>query len=280
MNAQQHLNYNRIATAIDFIKDNFKAQPGLEEIAAAVHLSPFHFQRLFAEWAGTTPKKFLQYISLEHAKLLLKEAGSTLFNTALETGFSSTSRLHDLFVNIEGMSPAEYKNGGQNLSINYQFGESPFGNIIVASTPKGICYLAFTEEESAALNGLKAAFSNAGIQEKKDALQAEALIFFQHKGRDLPQLKLHLKGTLFQLKVWQALLQIPAGRLSSYGVVATQIGQPTASRAVGTAIGSNPVAFLIPCHRVIQSAGGLGGYRWGTTRKTALIGWESALVNG
>ena len=280
MNTQQHLNYNRIATAIDFIKANFKSQPRLEEIAAAVHLSPFHFQRLFAEWAGTTPKKFLQYISLEHAKLLLKEAGATLFNTALETGLSSTSRLHDLFLNIEGMSPAEYKNGGQNLTINYQFGESPFGTLIVASTPRGICYMAFAETESAALASLKNAFPNAGVQEKKGVLQTEALFFFQRNGRDLPQLKLHLKGTPFQLKVWETLLKIPSGRLSTYGTIATQMGQPTASRAVGTAIGSNPVAFLIPCHRVIQSSGALGGYRWGTTRKTALIGWESAGVNG
>ncbi len=280
MNTQQHLDYNRIAAAIDFIKANFKAQPGLEEIAAAVHLSPFHFQRLFAEWAGTTPKKFLQYISLAHAKSLLKEEGATLFDATFETGLSSTSRLHNLFVNIEGMSPAEYKNGGQNLAITFQFAGSPLGNIIVASTPKGICHLAFAEEKAAAFAGLKAAFPNASFTEDENAAQAAALLLFEKDKFNLTQLKLHLKGTPFQLKVWEALLKIPAGRLSTYGAVAAQIEQPTASRAVGTAIGSNPVAFLIPCHRVIQSAGGLGGYRWGTTRKTALIGWESAALNG
>lgn len=276
MNEQQLLNYNRVAAAIDFIKDNFRAQPGLDQIAAAVNLSPFHFQRLFAEWAGTTPKKFLQYISLAHAKRLLKEEGNTLFNTTLETGFSSPSRLHDLFINLEGMSPADFKNGGKNLIVNYQFGGSRFGNIIVASTAKGICYLAFAESKAAAFLELKAAFPNACFKEQTDAFQSAALHFFESAGSTLPQLKLHLKGTPFQLKVWEALLKIPAGRLSTYGAVAARIGQPTGSRAVGTAIGSNPVAFLIPCHRVIQSAGGLGGYRWGTTRKTALIGWESA----
>jgi AraC family transcriptional regulator of adaptative response/methylated-DNA-[protein]-cysteine methyltransferase len=204
-------------------------------------------------------------------------AGATLFDTTLETGFSSTSRLHDLFVNIEGMSPAEYKNGGQNLSISYQFTGSRFGNILIASTPKGICYLAFAEEKGGALADLKRAFPNAGMEEKSNVAQTAALHFFEQHNGDLPQLRLHLKATPFQLKVWEALLRIPAGRLSTYGAVAAHIGQPTASRAVGTAIGSNPVAFLIPCHRVIQSAGGLGGYRWGTTRKTALIGWEGAI---
>ncbi len=276
----QRLNYNRIATAIDFIKSHIKSRPGLEEIAAAVQLSPLHFQHLLAEWAGTTPEKFLQYTSLAHAKSLLKAEAVTLFDAPAETaGSSGTPPLHNRFLKIEGRSPAAYKNGGQKETIHYRFAESPFGEIIVASTPEGICHLAFEAEKPQALAGLQAAFPNAVLQEKPDALQEAALLFFGRDWSGLPQLKLHLKGTPFQLKVWELLLQIPAGSCSTYGAIAAQLGQPAASRAVGTAIGSNPVAFLVPCHRVIQSAGGLGGYRWGTTRKTALLGWESARSN-
>lgn len=276
MDPQSQLNYDRIAAAIDYIRRHFKEQPGLEEIAAQVHLSPFHFQRLFHEWAGTSPKKFLQYISLDHAKQLLKEKGYTLFDTAFETGLSGTSRLHDLFVNIEGMTPAEYKNGGEKLQINYSFAESPFGNLIVASTARGVCHLAFQEDEGQAFQDLMALFPNAQYKRNLDMLQQHALFLFQHDWSKLSEVKLHLKGTEFQLKVWEALLHIPMGKLSTYGEVAIHLGNPNASRAVGTAIGSNPVAFLIPCHRVIQSTGMLGGYRWGETRKTAIIGWEGA----
>lgn len=276
MNEQQQLNYNRIAKAIDYIKENFKEQPNLDEVASKVHLSPFHFQRLFSEWAGTTPKKFLQYISIEHAKKMLQEEQASLFDTAFKTGLSGTGRLHDLFVSIEGMTPAEYKNGGKNLSVNYSFAESPFGNLIVASTPKGVCHMAFDDDKEKALNNLKAKFPNAVFQRKSDLSQQNALFIFQNDWSKLNEIKLHLKGTDFQLKVWETLLKIPMGQLSTYGDIAEQIGNPKASRAVGTAIGSNPVAFLIPCHRVIQSSGNIGGYMWGDTRKIAIIGWESA----
>lgn len=276
MNGQQQINYNRIAEAIEYIKTNFKDQPNLDEVAEQVHLSPFHFQRLFSEWAGTTPKKFLQYTSIEHAKKLLKDQQATLFDTAFETGLSGTGRLHDLFVNIEGMTPAEYKNGARNLFINYSFAESPFGNLIVASTPKGVCYMAFDDDEANALNDLKQKFRNATFQRKLDLMQQNALFIFQNDWNKLPEIKLHLKGTEFQLKVWETLLKIPMGKLSTYGSIAQKIGKTNASRAVGTATGSNPVAFLIPCHRVIQSSGNIGGYMWGNTRKTAIIGWESA----
>lgn len=276
MNEQQQLNYNRIAEAIAYIKNNFKKQPNLDEVAEQVHLSPFHFQRLFSEWAGTTPKKFLQYISIEHAKKLLTDKQATLFDTAFETGLSGTGRLHDLFVNIEGMTPAEYKNGGNNLSINYSFAESPFGNLTVASTAKGICHMAFNNDDTKALTNLKQKFPNATFQKKIDLIQQNALFVFQNDWSKLPEIKLHLKGTEFQLKVWETLLKIPMGQLSTYGNIAEQIGNANASRAVGTAIGNNPVAFLIPCHRVIQSSGNIGGYMWGETRKTAIIGWESA----
>lgn len=279
MNEQQQLNYNRIAEAIDYIKENFKGQPNLDEVAEQVHLSPFHFQRLFSEWAGTTPKKFLQYISIENAKKLLTDQQATLFDTAFETGLSGTSRLHDLFVNIEGMTPAEFKNGGKNLFINYSFAESPFGNLIVASTQKGVCYMAFNDDEINALHDLKQKFPNAVFQRKLDLIQQNALFIFQNDWSKLSEIKLHLKGTDFQLKVWETLLKIPMGQLSTYGNIAEQIGNANASRAVGTAIGNNPVAFLIPCHRVIQSSGSFGGYMWGNTRKTAIIGWESAKTN-
>lgn len=276
MSTQKEINYNRIAQAIDYIKKNFKEQPSLDEVAANLHVSPFHFQRIFSEWAGTSPKKFLQYVSIEHAKKLLAENDATLFDAAYETGLSGTSRLHDLFINIEGMTPAEYKNGGRNLTINYSFAESPFGNMIVASTQKGICYMAFNEDEKNALTDLKSKFPNALFHQKLDLIQQNALFIFQHDWNKLNQIKLHLKGTEFQLKVWETLLKVPMGQLATYGAIAQKIRKPNASRAVGTAIGSNPVAFLIPCHRVIQSSGNFGGYMWGNTRKTAIIGWEGA----
>ncbi|ARS38573.1 cysteine methyltransferase [Sphingobacteriaceae bacterium GW460-11-11-14-LB5] len=278
MKAQEEINFNRIAEAINYIKANFKTQPGLEEIAEKVNLSPFHFQRLFSEWAGTTPKRFLQYISIGYAKEMLKE-NQSLFDTALETGLSGTSRLHDLFVNIEGMTPGEYKNGGENLHINYSFAESPFGNIIVASTSKGICHIAFYDDEKIALANLQRQFPSAQYQQILDKEQQNALYIFSHDWSKLHQIKLHLKGTDFQLKVWEALLKIPMGKLATYGNIAKQLHNPNASRAVGTAIGDNPVAFLIPCHRVIQSSGALGGYHWGLNRKTAMIGWEAAKTN-
>ena len=276
MNESQSINYQRIAEAITFIQANFKRQPSLEEIAEQVHLSPFHFQRMFSEWAGVSPKKFMQFISVEYAKQLLKGKEATLFEAAQETGLSGTGRLHDLFVRIEGMTPGEYKNGGENLQINYSFAESPFGEIIVASTSKGICHLAFFSDQKEGESVLKARFPNAAYHLLVDSIQQEALFIFKHDWSKLNQIKLHLQGTQFQLKVWDALLKIPMGNLTTYGCIASEIEKPQASRAIGTAIGSNPVAFLIPCHRVIQSSGKIGGYMWGNTRKSAIIGWEAS----
>lgn len=278
MSTQNQIDYERIAKAIDYIRNNFRLQPGLEEVAEEISLSPAHFQKMFSDWAGTSPKKFLQFISLEHAKNLLKEEKASLFDTTYETGFSSTSRLHDLFVKIEGMSPAEYKNGGRSLLINYSFSGTPFGNVIAASTEKGICYLAFENDQIKALGDLQAKFPNASFFERQDGFQQDALSIFSKDWSELKTIKLHLKGTDFQLKVWESLLTIPMGKLSTYGQLAGQIGHAKASRAVGTAIGSNPVAFLIPCHRVIQSSGKLGGYMWGTERKQLMIGWESSKI--
>jgi AraC family transcriptional regulator of adaptative response/methylated-DNA-[protein]-cysteine methyltransferase len=279
MNQQEHINFNRIAEAIEYLTQNFKTQPTLEEVAQKVYLSPFHFQRLFSDWAGVSPKKFLQFLTVDYAKGLLKANGATLFDAAFETGLSGTGRLHDLFVRIEGMTPGEYKNGGAALSINYSFAESPFGNILVASTQKGICHMAFADDEQKAFQELQQQFPNATYKQVVDLIQQNALYIFTQDWTRLEQVKLHLKGTDFQLKVWETLLRIPVGGLSTYRAVAQKINNPNALRAVGSAIGQNPVAFLIPCHRVIQSAGTFGNYHWGPVRKTAMIGWEAAKIS-
>lgn len=278
MATTEQINYSRIASAIEFIRTNFKDQPNLDKIAESVNLSPYHFQRLFSEWAGVSPKKFLQYISVEYAKEILKEKQATLFDAAYELGLSGTSRLHDLFVQIEGMTPGEFKNGGARLEINYSYATSPFGKILVASTTKGICYMTFADEEPAGIRELLNLFPNAAFTESLDITQQNALEIFTHDWNNLNQIKLHLKGTEFQIKVWETLLKIPLGELTSYGAIANKIFRPGASRAIGNAIGSNPVAFLIPCHRVIQSGGSLGGYMWGPARKSAIIGWEAARI--
>jgi AraC family transcriptional regulator of adaptative response/methylated-DNA-[protein]-cysteine methyltransferase len=281
METQQELNYQRVAEAIDFYRDRFREQPSLEAAAAHIHLSPFHFQRLFREWAGVTPKQFLQYISLEHAKGLLREPGATLFDTAFDTGLSGTGRLHDLFMKVEGMTPGEYKNGGKALTIHFSFAESPFGTIIVASTPKGICYMAFADRgHDTAYAELLMQFPQATYIQLTDKIQQEALYIFTRDWSRLGEIKLHLKGTPFQLKVWETLLKIPLGGLASYAGIAAGIGQVGAARAVGSAVADNPVAFLIPCHRVIQSGGEVGNYHWGSTRKVAMIGWEAARAGG
>jgi AraC family transcriptional regulator, regulatory protein of adaptative response / methylated-DNA-[protein]-cysteine methyltransferase len=276
MKEQETINYERIAEAISFIVENFKKQPELDEVARKIHLSPFHFQRLFTQWAGVSPKKFIQYLSVEHAKKLLQDGQSTVFDAAYETGLSGTGRLHDLFVKIEGMTPGEYRNGGEKLAINFSHAQSPFGNILVASTAKGICYMAFADNGETALGELKTKFPNAQYTQVLDMIQQNALYIFLNDWSRISEIKLHLKGTAFQLKVWETLLKIPAGGLSTYSGIATHINNPGASRAVGSAIGSNPVAFLIPCHRVIQSSGIFGQYHWGSTRKAAMIGWEAA----
>lgn len=273
------INYQRIAQAITYIQQHFREQPDLDDVARQIHLSPFHFQRLFSEWAGISPKKFLQYISVEHAKQILRQSGATLADAAYQTGLSGTGRLHDLFVNIEAMTPGEFKNQGKSLTIRYSYAVSPFGKLIIASTAKGICYMAFCDEAGNDLEIVRAHFPNAFLEHGSTEYHQQALAPFGQTKTDLPRIKLHLKGTAFQLKVWDALLKIPKGNLTTYGAIAHALESPGASRAVGTAIGSNPVAFLIPCHRVIQSTGNFGGYMWGPVRKTAIIGWEAAQIN-
>lgn len=270
--------YERIEQAILYLKEHFREQPGLEEVAKQVYLSPFHFQRLFSEWAGVSPKKFLQYISVEHAKDLLRKNAS-LADTSFETGLSGTSRLHDLFISIEGMTPGEYKRGGGQLEINYSFAETPFGDIVIASTKKGICHLSFINDRKENMELLRAGFPNAQFRQMTDILQQDALKFFSGSWDDLGKVKLHLKGTPFQVKIWQTLLRIPFGGLSTYSGIAESIGHGKAARAVGAAVAANPVAYLIPCHRVIRATGVIGEYHWGTGRKTAMLGWESAKLS-
>jgi AraC family transcriptional regulator, regulatory protein of adaptative response / methylated-DNA-[protein]-cysteine methyltransferase len=269
--------YERISKAIYYLAENFKEQPELEKIAEHIGLSPFHFQKLFKDWAGVSPKKFLQYISVEHARKLLSDDHS-LAETSYQTGLSGTSRLHDLFITIEGMTPGEYKNGGQGLTISWEIYESPFGEMIIGSTAKGICSMSFSDNADAEISSLKNKFSSAHFQRTHHPHHSAALKVFSDDPNELSKIKLHLKGTPFQLRVWEALLKIPSGRLTTYAGLAEKTGNPKAARAVGSAVGDNPVAYLIPCHRVIRSSGIIGEYHWGSVRKTAIIGRESAKV--
>jgi len=271
--------YETIEKAIIYLTEHFKEQPDLEAIASSINLSPHHFQRLFTEWVGISPKKFGQYLTLTYAKSLLRDSKQNLFDTAYNTGLSGTGRLHDLFISIEAMTPAEYKNGGKGLSIDYNYQQSQFGEFILASTSIGICHLAFCPVRDQGLSVLKEKFPNAHFSE--DLNKAHVLLknrFIRENKSDDPII-LHLKGTPFQLKVWEALLNIESGQVRNYSQLANDIGQDKAARAVGSAIGANPVAYLIPCHRVIRATGVLGDYHWGPTRKLAMIGWEAARLN-
>lgn len=269
------LNYQRIEKAISYLHEKFREQPSLEDVAAHVNLSPSHFQRLFREWAGVSPKKFLQYISAEHAKgLLLNQL--TLEEVSHETGLSSSSRLHDLFLSIEAMTPGEFKNGGEDVVICTSNQSTPYGEVMVASTQKGICRLIFVDDDEEPSNILKAEFPNATIHQKEEKSHLRAAAFFNMDQSGPEKQRLHLKGTPFQLKIWSALLSIPSGNLATYTSIAEKAGNPRASRAAGSAIGQNPVAYLIPCHRVIRSTGVIGNYRWGSNRKRAMIGREAA----
>lgn len=269
--------YDRIAKAISFISDRVYCQPTLNEVAAHVHLSPFHFQRLFSRWAGVTPKRFLQVLTLAHAKQLLKES-KPILEVSDSLGLSSGSRLYDHFVHLEAVTPGEYKKGGVDLTIEYAVHDTPFGDAFIAVTPRGICHLAFMTDEGVDehLVDLSKTWPHAEIYENHNStLGAIKSMFGQKVALERP-LSLYVSGTNFQISVWKALLQIPQGLVASYGQVAAAIGRPQAARAVGLAVGANPVAFLIPCHRVIQQNGKLGGYRWGKTRKQALYAWEMA----
>lgn len=267
--------YERIAKAIAFIREHHLEQPSLSVIAQHVNLSEYHFQRLFTQWAGISPKRFLQYLTLEYAKSRITETQSLLELTA-ESGLSSPGRLHDLFVTLEAMSPGEYQAGGAGLQICYGIHETPFGFCLIALTPRGICNVNFLEnpDEESAVKQLQSDWPHAAMMRNQLATKEVRDRIF---GTVLPQpLTLHLKGTNFQIQVWQALLKIPPGGLTTYQRLATSLGKPTAARAIGNAVGKNPVGYLIPCHRVIRGSGAMGGYRWGINRKVMLLGWEAA----
>ncbi|MCA9919644.1 MAG: methylated-DNA--[protein]-cysteine S-methyltransferase [Anaerolineales bacterium] len=270
--------YGRIEAAILYLEQNFQNQPTLAEIAAHVGLSEYHFQRLFSRWAGTSPKRFLQFLTIQHAKKLLVDS-QTILDATYEAGLSSPSRLHDLFVTHEAITPGEFKQKGAGLTIQYGFHSSPFGDCLIALTERGICGLQFVADgdRAATLAALKASWPQAEFVADDGATRPFINpIFNLSEAEERPSLPLYLKGTNFQIQVWQALLKIPVGTAVSYGTVAQLIGNPKASRAVGSATGSNPIGYLIPCHRVIRQAGQLGDYRWGSSRKKAILGWESA----
>lgn len=268
--------YDRIARAMAYLVDHAPEQPGLEEVAAHVHLSPFHFQRLFCRWAGTTPKRFLQVLTLERGKTLLAQSRS-LLDASLELGLSSSSRLHDHFVQLEAVTPGEYKSQGKQLEIEYGVHPSPLGPMFVAVTPRGVCRAEFMDFQNldTLLASLQRAWPLSVIRENPEAPRRviEAL-FGGDAGSVHRPLSLHVGGTNFQIAVWRALLHIPPGALASYAQIARALDAPNSARAVGNAIGANPVALLIPCHRVIQQSGALGGYRWGTGKKLMAQTWE------
>jgi AraC family transcriptional regulator, regulatory protein of adaptative response / methylated-DNA-[protein]-cysteine methyltransferase len=273
-----NLDYRRIEKAITYLEEHALEQPSLDEVAEHIGLSSYHFQRLFKSWAGVSPKRFLQYLTIENAKKLLRDSVSVL-DAALDVGLSGPGRLHDLFVSVEAMTPGEFKAQGKDLIISYGFHGTPFGECLLAVTPRGICHLSFVDPETRALalGELRATWQDSTFVEDQSAgREIIKQIFGQTRSKDQTPLKVLLKGTNFQIKVWEALLKIPDGTAVSYGSLAKAVGRPKAHRAVGTASGHNPVGYLIPCHRVLRANGDIGGYHWGTARKRAILAREVA----
>ena len=269
--------YQLVEQAIRFLDRNAGRQPELREIAASVGLSEFHFQRLFQRWAGVSPKRFLQFQTAQEAKRILRESGD-LLDASFHAGLSGPGRLHDLMVNVEAMTPGEYKRRGAGLEISWGMHASPFGDCLLGLTPRGVCALEFLqpETEGEALERLGSLWENAQLVHAPQLTAPVAeRIFGPHTQRQAP-LAVLVKGTNFQIKVWEALLRIPAGRLATYGALAQGLGQPRAARAVGSAIAANPIAYLIPCHRVIRNTGAFGDYRWGALRKRVMLTAELA----
>lgn len=268
--------YERVAEAIAFLREHYPEQPDLATVAQHVHLSEYHFQRLFTRWAGISPKRFVQYLTVEYAKDQIQRSRN-LMDLSLQAGLSGPSRLHDLFVTLEAVSPGEYKAGGAGLEVRYGIQATPFGRSLIGTTSRGLCYFQFVDsaDETAAVLSLQAEWPQARLTPDLDSTGAIAQRLFQPTVSAAP-LPVLVKGTNFQVQVWRALLAIPPGSLTTYRAIAQAIQRPTASRAVGSAIGRNPIAYLIPCHRVIRESGELGGYRWGLTRKVAMLGWEAS----
>jgi AraC family transcriptional regulator of adaptative response/methylated-DNA-[protein]-cysteine methyltransferase len=265
--------YARVERAITYLADHWQEQPSLDDVAAHVGRSTFHFQRLFQRWVGVSPKRFLQFVTLEHAKQRLRES-ATVLEAAFDVGLSGPSRLHDLFVGLEAVTPGQFRSAGKELRIEWGVHDSPFGRCFIAATSRGICALRFQQTGDDLVAMLRGDWQAAVLHrdQKSTALWIQRA-FAPHADGD--RLSLFVNGTPFQVQVWRALLAIPAGCLTTYQGIARAIGRPAASRAVGNAVGSNPIAWLIPCHRVIRGAGTLGGYRWGVTRKQAMLGWEA-----
>ncbi len=288
MTTQRSTDYARVARAIGFLADRVDEQPKLAEVADAVGLSSNRTQRLFKRWAGVSPKRFLEFLTVEHAKELLDRSVSVL-DASLEVGLSGPSRLHDHFVKLEAMSPGEYKSAGHGLVISFGVHASPFGRVFVAASGRGVCRLAFLEDGEGGAEGCDdgraeiAALERSwpGAQIIRDQGRSGDLVeqIFA-PGEDQSEILVKVTGTNFQLAVWKALLSVPRGGLVSYEAVAIAAGNPGATRAVGSAVGANPVAYLIPCHRVIRKSGVIGSYRWGAARKQALVAWESAQLAG
>jgi AraC family transcriptional regulator of adaptative response/methylated-DNA-[protein]-cysteine methyltransferase len=271
----QSRHYDTVARAIDFIRAHARRQPGLDEIAAAVHLSPHHLQRLFAEWAGISPKRFLQYLTKEYARARLLDSGDTL-SVALESGLSGPGRLHDLMVGCEAMTPAEIRAGGLGITVGYGFGPTPFGEALVAWTSRGVCHFAFrTATDPAMIVALASQWPRAELA-RDDARAGRLLQEIFGGGPRRAPIPLHLRGTNFQIKVWEALIRVDIGELVSYRQLAAAAGAPRAQRAVGSALAANAIGYLIPCHRVIREGGDTGSYRWGAERKLVMLGWEAA----
>jgi AraC family transcriptional regulator, regulatory protein of adaptative response / methylated-DNA-[protein]-cysteine methyltransferase len=266
--------YERVASVIKYLDEHHVEQPDLETLAEQAGLSAFHFHRLFSKWAGVTPKDFLQCLTLAHAKQLLRE-GQSVLNAAVESGLSGPGRLHDLCVNLEALSPGELKSGGAGMEIRYGTAATPFGDWLVAESARGICHISFGE--SPAL--LKSEWPNARVVEDDGVAERLSGRVFASSGGKEPLTAL-VRGTPFQVQVWRALLKIPAGGLTSYGALASAVGKPLASRAVGSAVARNSLAYLIPCHRVIRETGVIGKYRWGPVRKRSMLAWESMNLQG
>ncbi|MEO0820988.1 MAG: bifunctional helix-turn-helix domain-containing protein/methylated-DNA--[protein]-cysteine S-methyltransferase [Pseudomonadota bacterium] len=264
-----------MAEALRYLETHREDQPGLEDVAAAVGLSPAHFQRAFSAWVGVSPKRYLQYLTIDHARRLLAERFS-LLDTALETGLSGPSRLHDLFLRWEAMTPGAYAAKGRGLAIAWDWVATPFGEALVMATEKGVCGLAFVDEigRDGTMADMRARWPAAEFRRDAEAIApaADALSF----RNGAAPLRLSLIGAPFQLKVWEALMAIPSGHVTTYSEIARVIGHPRAVRAVGTAVGRNPISWLIPCHRAIRRDGALGGYHWGLGVKRALLAWEGA----
>lgn len=275
---QSSQDYRTVEAAIEYLEEHYTQQPNLKALADSVHLSEYHFQRMFTRWVGISPKRFLQYLTKERAKALLEESESVL-ETAYEAGLSSPGRLHDLFVTCEAVTPGDYKAQGEDLEIVYGFHPTPFGDCLLAATDKGICDLIFVrgEDRQQALGALKKRWVKANLVEDSGRTRPlVAQIFTWLSGGEAGPLSVHLRGTNFQIKVWEALMRIPSGTVVSYEDVALSIGMPKAARAVSNAVARNPIPVIIPCHRVIRKMGAFGGYRWGVARKKALLGWEAA----